>query len=71
MIIFNRCCLPSRDPQADLLTVAREYTGCAYVPKNSSLVGKNIKQGGLSHLKGVYLYEIQREDGEVLVAPDS
>lgn len=68
MILFVRVFLPKRDPQSELLTVAREYTGCAYVPSNSPLVGKNIKQAGLSHLKGVYLYEIQREDGEVRIS---
>jgi di/tricarboxylate transporter len=64
--------LPSRsDPAGDAGEHTREYTVTMVVEPDCVLVGKSIERGGLRHLPGLFLFEIER-DGESIspVSPD-
>ena len=70
IIAFSRWLLPERLPAGRLFEDPRQYTVEMLVEPGSPLVGRSIEEGGLRHLPGVYLMEIDRE-GQVLAAVSS
>lgn len=63
--------LPVRVPaSAEFASRVREYTIAMMVQPKSSIAGKTIEASDLRHLKGLYLFEVQR-DGYVIEAPGS
>jgi di/tricarboxylate transporter len=70
VLLAGRWLLPDRKPVAHLFADPREYTVEMTVTADSPLAGRTIEEGGLRHLPGVYLMEIER-DGEVLPAVGS
>jgi di/tricarboxylate transporter len=70
ILLAGRWLLPERKPIASLFADPREYTVEMLVTADSPLAGRTIEEGGLRHLPGVYLMEIER-DGEVLAAVGS
>jgi di/tricarboxylate transporter len=71
LMITSPYLLPSRLPPREALAdrVAREFTVYMVVEPGGALDGKAVAEGGLRHLKGVFLVELERA-GE-LVAPVS
>jgi di/tricarboxylate transporter len=67
VILIGRKLLPDRRPALSQMEDPRQYTVEMLVDPDSPLVGKTIEEGGLRHLPGVYLAEIDR-DGMVLPA---
>jgi di/tricarboxylate transporter len=70
ILAAQRWLLPDRKPVASLFADPREYTVEMLVTADSPLAGRTIEEGGLRHLPGVYLMEIERE-GDVLAAVGS
>jgi di/tricarboxylate transporter len=70
ILLASRWLLPDRKPVGSLFSDPREYTVEMMVEPGSPLEGRTIEEGGLRHLPGVYLMEIDR-DGEVLPAVSS
>jgi len=67
VLLAGRWLLPDHKPVGDAFANPREYTVEMMVVPGSPLAGRTIEEGGLRHLPGVYLMEIDR-DGEVLTA---
>jgi len=67
MILIGRKLLPDRRAAISQLDDPRQYTVEMLVDPTSPLIGKTIEEGGLRHLPGAYLAEIDR-DGMVLPA---
>eukprot|EP00002_Diphylleia_rotans_P012930 TRINITY_DN2525_c0_g13_i1.p1 TRINITY_DN2525_c0_g13~~TRINITY_DN2525_c0_g13_i1.p1 ORF type:complete len:832 (-),score=174.76 TRINITY_DN2525_c0_g13_i1:196-2691(-) len=70
-IIFSRWLLPTTTvTSSDVRKAMREYTISLCVLPESTFVGETIRDGGLRNLGGLYLVEIERENGEVIPAPE-
>jgi len=68
--LFSRCLLPVREStQEKYKRNPRNYVVACRVKPRSVMVGSTIADAGLRHLPGLYLVEIEREDGEVIAAP--
>ncbi len=67
IVITSQWLLKDRRGALQELGKAREYTIAMRVEKGSPVVGESIEDAGLRSLRGVYLYEIERE-GRVLAA---
>ena len=70
LLAVGRWLLPERQPPLKQLEDPRQYTVEMLVAADSALIGKTIEEAGLRHLQGMYLMEIDREDG-VLAAVSS
>lgn len=68
MLVMSRWLLPERRPAVSVSDDPRQYTVEVQVEANGPLVGKTIEQAGLRHLSGLYVAEIQREDGVIAAA---
>nr|WP_301289559.1 SLC13 family permease [Natronocella acetinitrilica] len=67
ILLTSRWLLPDRRPALSQLGDPREYSVEMLVDKDGPLVGRTIEEGGLRHLTGMFLAEIDR-DGDVLPA---
>jgi len=67
IVIASRWLLKDRQGALQELGKAREYTIAMRVERGSPVIGQSIEDAGLRSLRGVYLYEIER-DGRVLAA---
>ncbi|MCA9133441.1 MAG: SLC13 family permease [Planctomycetales bacterium] len=66
LILFGRRLLPNRTELLDSLEDRRrEYLVEMLVTQGCTLIGKTVEEGGLRHLPGLFLIEIDR-DGEIL-----
>ena len=63
MIVASRWLIPDRRPAVSVSDDPRRYTVEVQVEANGPLVGRTIEDAGLRHLPGLYIAEIQREDG--------
>lgn len=72
LILFGPALLPTRRaPGQDLSADAREFTIEMVVSQGSPLVGQTASSGGLRHLEGVYLFELERRGRRLApVSPD-
>ena len=70
LLLCMKWLLPDRVPAMRQMEDPREYSVEMIVTANSPLVGKTIEEAGLRHLPGMYLMEIDRDDG-VLTAVSS
>lgn len=71
MIVASRWLIPDRRPAVSVSDDPRQYTVEVQVEQAGPLVGKTIEEAGLRHLPGLYIAEIQREDGVIAAAkPD-
>jgi di/tricarboxylate transporter len=68
LLLFGRWLLPDRGPAVSIGDDPRQYTVEMLVEPGSRLVGQTVEQAGLRHLPGLYLVEINRANGQVLVA---
>jgi di/tricarboxylate transporter len=68
LLVFGRWGLPDRGPAVSIGDDPRQYTVEMLVEPGSRLVGQTVEQAGLRHLPGLFLVEINRADGQVLVA---
>mgnify|MGYP001164629212 CR=1 FL=1 len=68
MLAFGRLLLPVRERPTEQArrAQARQYLCAVRVEANSPLVGRTVEQGGLRHLRGLYLSRIDREPEPVL-----
>ncbi len=66
LVLFGRRLLPNRTELLDSLEEKRrEYLVEMLVTQGCILIGKSVEEGGLRHLPGLFLIEIDR-DGEVI-----
>jgi uncharacterized protein with PhoU and TrkA domain len=76
LVVVGPKYLPNRLGLTDVLERPREYVTGMFVKKASelpnepSLEGKTILEAGLRNLAGLYLVRIERENGDVLSAPE-
>ncbi|MEM8665955.1 MAG: SLC13 family permease [Planctomycetota bacterium] len=68
MIGLSRWLLPERRPAVSVSDDPRQYTVEVQVEPGGPMVGRTIEQAGLRHLPGLYVAEIQREDGIIAAA---
>ena len=68
LLLLGRWLLPDRGPAVSIGDDPRQYTVEMLVEPASRLVGQTVEQAGLRHLPGLYLVEIHRGDGQVVVA---
>jgi di/tricarboxylate transporter len=68
MIATSRWLLPERRPALSVSDDPRQYTVEMQVDRTGPLVGRTIEEAGLRHLSGLYVAEIQREDGVIAAA---
>lgn len=68
MLIASRWLIPERRPAVSVGDDPRQYTVEMQVDRTGPLVGKSIEDAGLRHLAGLYIAEIQREDGVIAAA---
>ena len=68
MMIASRWLLPERRPAVSVSDDPRQYTVEMQVDPTGPLVGRSIEEAGLRHLPGLYIAEIQREDGVIAAA---
>lgn len=68
MLIASRWLIPERRPAVSVGDDPRQYTVEMQVDRAGPLVGKSIEDAGLRHLPGLYIAEIQREDGVIAAA---
>ncbi|MGI9472519.1 MAG: SLC13 family permease [Rubripirellula sp.] len=68
MWIASRWLLPERRPAVSVGDDPRQYTVEMQVDAAGPLVGRSIEDAGLRHLPGLYIAEIQREDGVIAAA---
>ena len=68
LLVLTAPWLPDRRPAVSLADDPREYSTELVLPPDSHLIGKSIEQAGLRSLPGVFLMEVDREDGAVLPA---
>lgn len=77
MLLFSRFnfLLPDRGQTGvdAVIENPREYTVALLVQPRSAIVGETVQEAGLRQLRGLFLVEVTREDGEVIpaVAPDT
>ncbi|MGB5813188.1 MAG: SLC13 family permease [Polyangiales bacterium] len=67
IVIASQWLLKDRQGALQELGKAREYTIAMRVERGSPVIGQSIEDAGLRSLRGVYLYEIERQ-GQVLAA---
>ena len=60
--------LPERRPAVSVTDDPKQYTVEMQVDPHGPLVGKTIEEAGLRNLSGLYLAEIQRDDGVIAAA---
>ncbi len=68
MIVMSRWLLPDRRPAVSVSDDPRQYTVEVQVESGGPLVDRTIEQAGLRHLPGLYVAEIQHEDGVIAAA---
>ena len=57
-----------RDPRDQADDESREFVVAMKVEADCAMVGKTIETAGLRHLSGLFLFQVEREDGTVLAA---
>jgi di/tricarboxylate transporter len=66
LVLFGRQLMPNRTEMLDSLEEQRrEYLVEMMITQGCSLIGKTVEEGGLRHLPGLFLIEIDR-DGRVI-----
>ncbi len=68
IIICARWLLPERQAAVSVSDDPRQYTVEMEVDHSGPLVGRTLQEAGLRHLPGLYVAEIQREDGVIAAA---
>jgi di/tricarboxylate transporter len=68
MVIASRWLLADRRAAVSVGDDPRQYTVEMQVEAGGGLVGKSIEEAGLRHLPGLYIAEIQRENGSIAAA---
>ncbi|QDT01909.1 Sodium-dependent dicarboxylate transporter SdcS [Rubripirellula lacrimiformis] len=68
MIVASRWLLPDRRGAISVSDDPRQYTVEVQVEAGGPLAGRTIEDAGLRHLPGLYIAEIQREDGTIAAA---
>lgn len=68
IVVGSRWLLPERLSPDTVAQDARSYTTSVVVEPEGALVGKTIEEAGLRHLPGLFVYAIERADGERLPA---
>tara|TARA_R110002049_G_scaffold4601_5_gene32245 strand:+ start:343881 stop:345665 length:1785 start_codon:yes stop_codon:yes gene_type:complete len=68
LILASARLLPERRPAVSVSDDPKQYTVEMQVEPHGPLVGKTIEDAGLRSLSGLYLAEIQREDGVIAAA---
>lgn len=68
MIFATERLIPARRPAVSVSDDPRQYTVEVQVEQGGPLVGKSIEKAGLRSLPGLYIAEIQREDGVIAAA---
>ncbi len=68
MIIASRWLLPDRRAAISVSDDPRQYTVEVQVEAAGPLSGRTIEEAGLRHLPGLYIAEIQRQDGTIAAA---
>ncbi len=68
MVITSRWLIPERRPAVSISDDPRRYTVEVQVEEHGPLVGRTIEEAGLRHLPGLYIAEIQRENGIIAAA---
>lgn len=68
MIVTSRWLIPERRAAVSVSDDPRQYTVEMQVEAGGPLVGRTIEEAGLRHLPGLYVAEIQREDGVIAAA---
>ena len=68
MIVSARWLIPERKPAVSIADDPRKYTVEVQVEPQGGLVGKTLEEAGLRHLPGLYVAEIQQEDGVIAAA---
>ncbi len=68
MIVASRWLLPDRRGAVSVSDDPRQYTVEVLVESDGPLPGRTIEDAGLRHLPGLYIAEIQREDGTIAAA---
>ena len=68
MVTTSRWLIPERRAAVSVTDDPRRYTVEVQVEEGGPLVGKSIEEAGLRHLPGLYIAEIQRDDGIIAAA---
>ena len=68
MILCSRWLLPQRKAAISAGDDPRQYTVEVQVESGGALVGRSIEDAGLRHLPGLYIAEIQRDNGVIAAA---
>ncbi|WP_442508987.1 SLC13 family permease [Novipirellula sp. SH528] len=68
IIVCARWLLPERQAAVSVSDDPRQYTVEMEVDHSGPLVGRTLQEAGLRHLPGLYVAEIQREDGVIAAA---
>ena len=68
MLIASRWLLRERRPAISVSDDPRQYTVEMQVEAGGPLVGRSLEEAGLRHLPGLYVAEIQRDDGVIAAA---
>ena len=68
MLIASGRLIPARRPAVSVSDDPRQYTVEVQVEPDGPLVGRTIEKAGLRSLPGLYIAEIQREDGTIAAA---
>jgi len=68
IIAASRRLLPERKPAVSVADDPKKYTVEMQVDPHGPLVGRTIEEAGLRSLPGLYLAEIQRDDGVITAA---
>ncbi|TWU40763.1 SLC13 family permease [Novipirellula artificiosorum] len=68
ILACSRWLIPERKPAVSVSEDPRQYTVEMQVEPMGPLVGQSIEEAGLRHLPGLYVAEIQREDGVIAAA---
>lgn len=71
IVLTSQRLLKDRQGALQELGKAREYSIAMRVEKGSPVVGQTIEDAGLRSLRGVYLYEIEREGRSLAAVPPS
>ena len=68
MLFASKWLIPERRGAVSISDDPRQYTVEMQVEAGGPLVGRTIEQAGLRHLPGLYVAEIQRDDGVIAAA---
>jgi len=71
IVMSSQWLLKDRRGALNELGKAREYSIAMRVEKGSPVIGETIEDAGLRSLRGVYLYEIEREGRSLAAVPPS